>query len=202
MFAVTRATWTPILNSTSQQLVAVLSDGNSHTRLDLVSATPVDRLLLRGELASDYTTVNVFLEIQDGNVTFEHGNRICYSRPSSLMTHIGPTSGRECKPFCGVPSKCNYGGIMETREDIATHKFTCHCAQDSCKELIFWLWPESFMGNPKICEVRVFPSDSISYKDKKWQLWYSSTQMSKAIFHNSKFIPHFMMDVTIYPCCD
>ena len=167
----TRAIWTPILNSTSQPLLNVLSDGNSYTWLDLTSTIPIDGMLLRGELESDYITVNVFIEIQDDNVTFEHGNQVCSPRPSSLMSHVGTTSGRACEPFCSVPSKCHYGGIMETREDIATHKFTCHCAQDSCKELIFWLWPESFVGNPKICEIRVFPTNSISYKDKKWKLW-------------------------------
>ena len=157
MFTVIRSTWTAILNPTPQPVLEVLSDGHSNTSLDLAIASLVNRLLLRGELASAYATVNVFIEVRDGNMTFEHGTQICNPRPSSLMSHVGPTSGRACEPFCGVPSKCHYGGIMETREDIATHKFTCHCAQESCKELIFWLWPESFMGNPKICEIRVFP---------------------------------------------
>ena len=137
--------------------MGVLTDGKRNTSLDLNVHATNGRLLFRGQLSTPYITANVFLEIEGGNVTFDYGTTKCQMTPSSLMSHVGPTNGSMCTPYCGVPSKCHYVGVMETRGDIATHQFICQCTHHaSCTELVLWIWPESLSRNPRICEIRVF----------------------------------------------
>ena len=138
--------------------MGVVTDGRSNTSMDLNVFTMHGRFLLLGQLSTPYYTTNVFLEIEGGNVKFDYGTTKCQVTPSSLMSHIGPITGSMCTPYCGVPSKCHYVGIMETRGDIATHHFTCQCTHRTrCKELVLWIWPESLHRNPRICEIRIFP---------------------------------------------
>ena len=59
------------------------------------------------------------------------------------MSHVGQNSGSMCTPYCGVPSKCHYGGVIETRGDIVTHQIACQCTHVSCTELVLWIGPES-----------------------------------------------------------
>ena len=154
--SVIRSTWTPILNSTEYPLLNdVLVDGKRETCSDLISVVGVDRLLLRGSLVFAYDKINVFLELRNGDIIFTHEINGCNPRWSSLMSHVGQTSGSICAPYCDVPSLCVYMGIIETREDIITHQFTCRCGQSMCTEIIFWIWPESLLNNPKLCEIRV-----------------------------------------------
>ena len=130
-------------------MLSVLTDGRRNTTFDLTVHTTFGRLLLRGQLSTAYIRTSVFLEIEGGNVTFFHGQTECKTTPSSLMSHVGP--------YCGVPSKCHYGGVIETSDDIETHQFTCQCTHASCRELVLWIWPESLQRNPRIREIRVFP---------------------------------------------
>ena len=138
-------------------LMGVLTDGRSNTSLDLNVHTSNDMLLLRGHLSTPYITTNVFLELEGGNITFDYGTTKCQVTPSSLMSHVGPTNGSMCTPYCGVPSKCHYVGVMETRGDIATHQFTCWCTHHTgCTELVLWIWSKSLQRNPRIGEICVF----------------------------------------------
>ena len=147
--------------------MGVLTDGRSNISLDLNVHTTNDRLLLRGQLSTPYVATNVFVEVEGGNVTFDYGTTKCHLTPSSLMSHVGPTSGSMsmCMPYCGVPSRCQYVGVVETRGDIATHQFTCQCTHRAgCAELVLWIWPESLQRNPGICEIRAFPWLSVQSK--------------------------------------
>ena len=157
LVSVIMSTWTPILNTPEHILLTdVLVDGQSETCSDLISVVGVDRLLLRGSLVVAYAKINVFLELRDGDIVFTHGINGCNPRWSSLMSHVGQTSGSICAPYCDVPSLCVYMGIIETREDIKTHQFTCRCDQSMCTEIILWIWSQSLLDNPKICEIRVW----------------------------------------------
>ena len=106
--------------------MGVLTDGRCNS-LDLVIHTSDGRLLLRGQMSILYITASVFIEMKGGGVTFDYGVSKCTATPSSLMSHVFPTSGSLCLPYCGVPSTCTDEGIIETRGDIDTNQFTCQC---------------------------------------------------------------------------
>ena len=174
LVSVIRSTWAPILNTPEHLLLTdVLVDGQSETCSDLISVVGVDRLLLRGSLVVAYDNINVFLELRGGDLLFTSGTNKCNPRRSAVMSHVGPTSGSICAPYCGVPSLCVYMGIIETRDDIETHHFTCHCGQSMCTEIILWIWPESLLDNPKICEIRVLIwfSRRVIWKMEHWTLF-------------------------------
>ena len=58
-------------------MLEVLTDGRSNTTLDLTVHSTYERLLLRGELSNAYTRTSVFLEIEEGDVLFDHGTTKC-----------------------------------------------------------------------------------------------------------------------------
>ena len=201
--SVIRSTWTPILNSTEHPLLNdALVDGQSETCSDLISVVGVDRLLLRGSLVVAYAQINVFLELRGGDIIFTYGTNKCNPRRSAVMSHVGPTSGSICAPYCGVPSLCVYMGIIETRDDIETHQFICHCGQSMCTEIILWIWPESLLDNPKLCEIRVLTWLSRRVIWEMVQLilssnifFYSLTMNIQVILPSSKLIKCFVIKV-------
>ena len=146
-------TWRPATeqyNPGCDHLVA-LSDSNNETCLNVDNSCLVDlRILLVGSLSKIFKTLHVAIHTSDRLFRIHGGT--CADK-WVLMSHVGPKSGITCRPFCDVPTTCNLEGTQYIDSTLITFRFHCFCPEESCSELLLWIWSGPNTVIPSVCEI-------------------------------------------------
>ena len=149
-------TWRPAIEQYDHGYgnLTVLSDSNNETCLSLdFHHLDEPQILLIGSLSHLYKNLHVAVHTRSLSLHFQGDT--CVGKPSVLMSHVGPKCGSPCRDFCGVPSTCNLNEKQNTDSAITTLHLDCICPEQSCLELLLWLWEPSGSIIAGICEIEV-----------------------------------------------